>query len=1203
MPPLMLSPSERRRIREVRRYYNRSPNDPPIFGGNPAPESAGAVESTPLRSPNGTLTAMMQLIALRLGMSRAMVSVVDNNAQYFLAEATKSLDLSDSSKSGPGDELWMGCGGTVRSQALCAHTIEVVPEANNYACFSVPDLAADPRFFNLPYVAGGPKFRYYAGTPLISKTGMPIGSVFVIDPRPRGPATKLEIDFLGVMAKNVMQYLEMQRESVQLRRNDTMSKGLAALVEGQGTILRKDVADVVSEHHGVNKGQTNGNILTNSDLTNSLITGDSALAAVAEQSLNNIIQPPFSIAGENLLVGSTPSIPKDGLKTVGKPATHSLTLSRAANLLRESLDVDYTVFFDMSVGFSSFADESPKAEKEGSAKIADTLGHHSERGFPSIHVNGDGDSAAAHRSLNHNSGDKRSNEPGVAKVRSFSSPTASSLNGDSLPDGLCFPPSEKDLQSLVQGYPQEKLWCFDDYETSDFLQENEDDSTFSRQLSQLHLSGEMSPSAKKRLRKIVLQSFPGAREVLFAPLLEADTGTPIAGCFAVSLRDTPVFTCENEKPFVRGFLNSVSIEYNRISIAAADRQKGDFISSISHELRSPLHGILGSAELLNETDLDSSQAELCSTIETCGRVLQETLMDVLEYSKINNLRRDSSGQGNARSIIRTRKSPSTPSGQRISDLATRDEVISLPLDLARMCEDSVAIVAAAHMHHNAISDEFYRVVQPPKVQSMQVIQKTRSGGSVTVSVDVAYHDWNYFCSPGSLQRIIMNLVGNSLKYTLTGYIRVSLRLEDSKDKPSDSGKTEKMVVLQVCDTGKGISTEFLKNKLFTAFSQESSLAPGTGLGLHIVDSLVRMHHGIIDVQSQLDRGTSVTVKLPLIKATAGVTTIDSTNPSLRDDVAKVQTLLKKLKKPTFSLHGLHSTSSSSVETSLYGYLTQWFGLKNSFSTGDSVNLAFINENEYREYLPCLEGDQKPSHVIIVRDIANHNHSPPHEHISGIPMEILTVPFGPCKLTKALLACLSPRQTPPKITPMPKQLNGGMSPPASPINDQSPKPGFSSTINDRELPPQQQSNDSPPSTGSQPKILCVDDNPINLRLLRAFFHKLNFTDITCAENGAQAFEAYRRRIEGFDIVFMDLNMPVCDGFEATRLIRSLEKLQQSISTPPLPRSRVVALTGVFSLRDTQAAEVAGIDDFLTKPMKLSALATMMREWGFSSQQVS
>jgi hypothetical protein len=462
------------------------------------------------------------------------------------------------------------------------YTIEVVPEPNHYACFSVPDLAADPRFCNLPYVAGGPKFRYYAGTPLISNAGVPIGSVFVIDPRPRGPATKFEIDFLGVMAENVMRHLEMKRESIQLRRNDIMSKGLAALVEGQGTIPRQDVADVVFQHHGVINGQTNGNNITNTGLTNSLITGDSALATAAEQSLNNIIQPPYSMGGENLLVGSTPVVAKDTLKTAGKPATHRHTLSRAVNLLRESLAVDYTVFFDMSVGFSSSTDESPDAQSEAAKKIDNTRAHDGDRGFPSNHMNGDGVSATSHEPLNQNSRDTRSNEPGIAKVRSFSSRTASSLTGNSLPGDLCSPPSEKDLQMLAQRYPHAKLWCFDDYDASESSSENEDNSPPSRLLSRLRLSREMSPSPKKRARNIIRECFPGAREVLFAPLLEADTGTPIAGCFAVSLQELPVFTSDSEKAFVRGFLNSVSIEYNRISIAAADRQKGDFISSISH---------------------------------------------------------------------------------------------------------------------------------------------------------------------------------------------------------------------------------------------------------------------------------------------------------------------------------------------------------------------------------------------------------------------------------------------------------------------------------------------------------------------------------------------------------------------------------------------------------------------------------------------
>lgn len=148
---------------------------------------------------------------------------------------------------------------------------------------------------------------------------------------------------------------------------------------------------------------------------------------------------------------------------------------------------------------------------------------------------------------------------------------------------------------------------------------------------------------------------------------------------------------------------------------------------------------------------------------------------------------------------------------------TRGDIVSQPLDLARMCEDSVAIVAAAYIHHSTSSDHLlYRVIQPLGSTSKQEEQMSYKSSSVTVSLHITSDDWYYFCSPGSVQRIIMNLVGNSLKYTSAGFINISLTSDFDQ------------VVLRVSDSGKGISSEFLKSKLFSAFSQESSLAPGTG---------------------------------------------------------------------------------------------------------------------------------------------------------------------------------------------------------------------------------------------------------------------------------------------------------------------------------------------------------------------------------------
>ena len=92
----------------------------------------------------------------------------------------------------------------------------------------------------------------------------------------------------------------------------------------------------------------------------------------------------------------------------------------------------------------------------------------------------------------------------------------------------------------------------------------------------------MDPVSRRKEAQKILEYFPRARQVLFAPLWEAGTSNEMATCFVVSLRESPVFRSDKEPAFVHAFLNSVSVECSRVTIAAANRQKGDFISSISH---------------------------------------------------------------------------------------------------------------------------------------------------------------------------------------------------------------------------------------------------------------------------------------------------------------------------------------------------------------------------------------------------------------------------------------------------------------------------------------------------------------------------------------------------------------------------------------------------------------------------------------------
>lgn len=119
-------------------------------------------------------------------------------------------------------------------------TIKAPLPPHGYSYFCVLDLSQHPDFRDFPYVKGPPNFRFYAGTPLMSPEGSPIGSLFVIDDRARhNVLDKSDINFLGIMARNVMEYLNMQRESMERKRISIMSKGLAAFTEGRQYVSRR----------------------------------------------------------------------------------------------------------------------------------------------------------------------------------------------------------------------------------------------------------------------------------------------------------------------------------------------------------------------------------------------------------------------------------------------------------------------------------------------------------------------------------------------------------------------------------------------------------------------------------------------------------------------------------------------------------------------------------------------------------------------------------------------------------------------------------------------------------------------------------------------------------------------------------------------------------------------------------------------------
>lgn len=152
---------------------------------------------------------------------------MDREKQHFIAESSKTLDLIDNNKSEiEGDGLWIGCGTVDKSGRLCEKTIELPPSiGRSCSCFTVTDLVKDERFNQLPFVSGPPFFKFYSGTPLTTKKGVNIGSLFILDDVVRPPLSADQETFLGTIAQTVMKHIEITSEAEERKKVMRMSLG------------------------------------------------------------------------------------------------------------------------------------------------------------------------------------------------------------------------------------------------------------------------------------------------------------------------------------------------------------------------------------------------------------------------------------------------------------------------------------------------------------------------------------------------------------------------------------------------------------------------------------------------------------------------------------------------------------------------------------------------------------------------------------------------------------------------------------------------------------------------------------------------------------------------------------------------------------------------------------------------------------------
>jgi CheY-like chemotaxis protein len=463
----------------------------------------------------------------------------------------------------------------------------------------------------------------------------------------------------------------------------------------------------------------------------------------------------------------------------------------------------------------------------------------------------------------------------------------------------------------------------------------------------------------------------------------------------------------------------------------------------------------------------------------------------------------------------------------------------------------------------------------------------------------------------------MNLFGNSLKYTPSGYIKVKLEV---KRKPGvDDENCE--FRFSVTDSGIGMSEDYINNRLFHSFAQENPLSQGTGLGLSIVKQIVESLGGEVEVRSERERGTKFTVTCPL-KESRMSPSLCPTGPEGEKDL-QLQEITKRTKGLKVRIDGFNEeeefyvrdlknkTASKLALKALDSLCADWFGMER-FEEGDSSSepdLIIATETfakALRAQYSQNPGQVSATPVIVVCQGAAAAQSATAITVPGIIFEFIGQPVGPHKMAKALASCLDrhasratveitdtdpiipditdfnlKEDTPPHRTDQFTHLIEATRPHLQSISS-------APEIRSVTASPVKQSRYGKPSRAL--RCLCVDDNPINLRLLRTFVEKLGHHH-TLAADGLEALEAYKAACDSeesrIDVVLMDINMPVMDGLESTRQIRAHE------IRSCLPKVTIIALTGVADTDIQQEANSSGINLFLIKPVRLADLEVILK----------